>query len=60
MRAGPIRYVRGRMDITDRAGLKAASCDCYRVITEQFARSGGWRRLGRVHQAVRRYAHAEH
>lgn len=33
-----IDYVRGRMTITDRAGLEAASCPCYGVIRSEFAR----------------------
>lgn len=34
--AGLIRYLRGHITITDRAGLLAAACDCYQVIREQF------------------------
>jgi CRP-like cAMP-binding protein len=30
-RAGFIRYERGRMQITDRPGLEAASCECYGI-----------------------------
>jgi CRP-like cAMP-binding protein len=35
---GLIEYVRGRMTIADRAGLERASCECYRVIAEEFRR----------------------
>lgn len=38
-RAGLIRYSRGRMEILDRAGLEAASCECYRIVTDSYARS---------------------
>jgi CRP-like cAMP-binding protein len=37
-RAGFISYHRGEMTITDRAGLEAASCECYAVIRSQFDR----------------------
>ena len=37
-RAGLIRYSRGRIVIADRAGLEDASCECYRVITEEYRR----------------------
>jgi len=30
--AGLIRYVRGRMTVCDRAGLEAASCECFRAL----------------------------
>jgi hypothetical protein len=37
-RAGLIRYRHGRVTIVDRAGLTAASCECYRLINDEYAR----------------------
>ena len=37
-KAGLIRYARGRMEVTDRPGLEAASCECYHVARREFAR----------------------
>jgi CRP-like cAMP-binding protein len=37
-KAGLIRYARGRMEVTDRHGLEAASCECYHVARREFAR----------------------
>jgi CRP-like cAMP-binding protein len=37
-KAGLIRYSRGRMEVTDRPGLEAASCECYHVTRREFAR----------------------
>jgi CRP-like cAMP-binding protein len=37
-RAGFIRYSRGTITITDRAGLESASCGCYRVVRDEFDR----------------------
>ncbi|MGE0601605.1 MAG: Crp/Fnr family transcriptional regulator [Dehalococcoidia bacterium] len=34
---GLIKYHRGRMEILDRPGLEAATCECYRVVTDIFA-----------------------
>jgi hypothetical protein len=31
-----IRYRRGRIEILDRNGLKAAACECYEVISRTF------------------------
>lgn len=36
--AGLIRYVRGRITVIDRAGLEAASCECYRIVRAEQAR----------------------
>ncbi|MEP6767807.1 MAG: Crp/Fnr family transcriptional regulator [Acidobacteriota bacterium] len=37
-RAGYIRYRRGRIQIADREGLEAASCECYRTIRSEYER----------------------
>lgn len=37
-RSGIIRYSHGRMEVLDRAGLEAASCECYGVIKNQIDR----------------------
>ena len=37
-KAGLIRYARGRMAVTDRPSLEAASCECYHVARREFAR----------------------
>ena len=34
--AGFIRYQRGRITVLDRAGLEAASCECYGVVTRKY------------------------
>jgi CRP-like cAMP-binding protein len=38
---GLITYHRGRVEITHRAGLRAAACGCYATITEHYVRSMG-------------------
>ncbi|GAA0574396.1 Crp/Fnr family transcriptional regulator [Craurococcus roseus] len=37
-KAGLVRYARGRMEVTDRPGLEASSCECYHVARREFAR----------------------
>ena len=37
-KAGLIHYARGRMEVTDRPGLEAASCECYHAARREFAR----------------------
>jgi CRP-like cAMP-binding protein len=40
-KAGLIRYVRGRIDVLDRAGLEALSCECYAVVKDVYDRLRG-------------------
>lgn len=40
-RAGLVRYVRGRVAVTDRPGLEAASCECYRIVRDEALRLAG-------------------
>jgi CRP-like cAMP-binding protein len=40
-KAGFITYARGQINVTDRRGLEAASCECYRVIRKHFDRLVG-------------------
>ena len=43
-KAGLIHYARGRMTVSDRSALEAASCECYHTARREFARllgSGG-------------------
>jgi CRP-like cAMP-binding protein len=35
---GFIRYSRGRIEVTDRAGLEAAACRCYQFVREEYSR----------------------
>lgn len=37
-KAGMINYVRGRMVIVNRARLKAAACECYRIMSTEYER----------------------
>lgn len=37
-RAGLISYARGRMTVTDRLGLEAASCECYHTVRREYDR----------------------
>jgi CRP-like cAMP-binding protein len=37
-KTGLIKYTRGKITVTDRAGLEAASCECYGVVRDHFDR----------------------
>jgi CRP-like cAMP-binding protein len=39
--AGLITYSRGHITVTDRSGLEAVSCECYRVVAERYRRMLG-------------------
>jgi len=41
-KAGAIAYAQGHITILDRAGLEAASCECYGVVRWQYERALGW------------------
>jgi CRP-like cAMP-binding protein len=40
-RAGVIQYQRGWLTVTDRAGLATMSCECYRIVREEYDRLVG-------------------
>jgi CRP-like cAMP-binding protein len=47
-RAGLIRFSRGRISVTDRPGLEAASCECYVAVRQEYRRVlGATKRPGR-------------
>lgn len=37
-KAGLIRYARGRIEVLDRAGIEARSCECYAVVKKEYDR----------------------
>jgi hypothetical protein len=37
-RAGFIRYVRGTITVTDRAGMESTTCGCYGIVRREFER----------------------
>lgn len=37
-KAGLIRYTRGKIDVIDRAGLEARTCECYAVVKKEYDR----------------------
>ena len=37
-KAGLIRYARGRIEVLDRAGIEARSCECYAVVKREYDR----------------------
>lgn len=45
-KAGLIHYARGRIEVTDRPGLEAASCECYGAVRNGFERLLGDGRAG--------------
>jgi CRP-like cAMP-binding protein len=55
-KAGLIRYARGRMAVTDRPSLEAASCECYHVGRREFGRLLGSPSMGERDPAAMRPA----
>lgn len=37
-KAGLIKYTRGRVTVVDRQGLEEASCECYKIVADEFCR----------------------
>lgn len=37
-KAGFIRYARGVIEVLDRAGLEAGTCECYMVVRREYER----------------------
>jgi hypothetical protein len=37
-KAGLIQFSRGRITVLDRPGLEAASCECYRIVQDEYDR----------------------
>ena len=37
-RAGYVHYEKGRIRVTDRAGLEAAACECHSIVRREFDR----------------------
>jgi hypothetical protein len=37
-KAGYVHYAKGRIQITDGAGLEAAACDCHFIVRREFER----------------------
>ncbi|MDB4890205.1 MAG: Crp/Fnr family transcriptional regulator [Gemmatimonadetes bacterium] len=48
MRAGLIRYRHGRITVTDRGGLEAASCECFQVAVDAYDELFGTSLVGSV------------
>ena len=53
--AGLIHYKRGDVTVLDRAGLERASCECYRIVRDEYDHAIG---AGRTMRAVRHRARA--
>jgi len=54
-KAGLIRYARGHITVLDRPGLEERSCECYRVVKDEYDRLLG---PVKAHASGRRSAHA--